>query len=117
MERSKDTQLTLRVLARIQLHRVEDPIAGHALAEEFRINLRRVQTVVEELRDAGYKIGSSMDGSNPGYFLARNAEELFETAEHYRSRARRFLGTANRLMDFGSLQPTIFEQTVTEANT
>lgn len=115
MEKSIDTQLALRVLARIQMHRKEDPIAGHALAEEFGINLRKVQWVIEELRDADYKIGSSMDASNPGYFLARNAEELSETAEHYRSRARAFLGRANRLMDFGSLQPTLYEQPITEA--
>jgi hypothetical protein len=116
VDRSVDTQLTLRLLARIQLHRIEDPIAGRVLAEEFGIDIRRVQMVVEELRDARYKIGSSMDGSKPGYFLARNADELYETAEHYRSRARAFLGRANRLMDFGSMQPTLYEQPVTEAN-
>jgi hypothetical protein len=110
-DRSSDTRLTLRILARIQIHRIEYPITGRALAEEFGIDIRKVQLVVEELRKGGHKIGSQM--ANPaGYFLARNPEELYETAEHYRSRAKEFCLQANRLMDFGSAQPTIFEQTV-----
>lgn len=106
-----DTHLTLSVLARVQQHNASDPITGHALAELFGINIRQVQTIVEELRDAGHKVGSSM-GKPLGYFLAKTPEELIGTAEHYRSRAREFCIRANRLMDFGSLEPTVFEQPV-----
>ena len=107
----RDTQLALRILARIQQHGIDDPITGHALAFMFGINIRQVQHIVEELRDAGHKVGSSM-AAPMGYFIAKRPEELLDTVEHYRSRAKEFCIRANRLLDFGSLAPTIFEQPV-----
>lgn len=108
---SIELQLTLRILQKIQQHTPEDPIPGRALAEEFGINRRDVQRHIEELRDAGYKIGSSM-GEDPGYFIAKHPHELLPTANHYRHRAKVFCQKANRLMDFGSDAPEIFEQPI-----
>lgn len=104
-----DTQLHLRVLRVIQGHQKADPITGHVLAEMFGTSVRQVQTVVEELRAAGYKVGSSM--VHPfGYFIAVAPEELAETVEQYRIRARHFAITANRLSNWGSEQPSLYEQ-------
>jgi biotin operon repressor len=108
-----DTKLALQVLSAIERHSIQNPITGAALAELFGITRRHVQLIVEELRDSGRKVGSAM-GTPSGYFLAAGPEQLQETAEHYRSRGRLFFATANKLLNFGRLQQTIWEQEVTE---
>ena len=108
-----DTRLALQVLSAIERHSIQNPITGAALAELFGITRRHVQLIVEELRDSGRKVGSAM-GTPSGYFLAAGPEQLQETAEHYRSRGRQYFATANKLLNFGRLQQTIWEQEVTE---
>ena len=107
------TKLTLAILRTIEGHPSSNPIRGRELAEIHSVNIRQVQDIVEMLRSSGFKVGSAM-APPAGYFLATDAEELLETAEHYRSRGRLFFATANRLLDFGRLQQTIWEQEVTE---
>lgn len=109
--RDRDTQLALRILARIQEYDIKAPITGEALAQEFGTNWRKVADIVEQLRDAGHKIGSSM--SKPmGYFLARSPEDLQGTLTHLESRAKKILARRNRLAWWGGAQPTIFEQEI-----
>lgn len=106
--KDRNTMLALRVLARIQQHTIEQPITGEALAAEFSTSWRKVAEIVEELRDAGHKIGSSK--SKPmGYFLARHPSELISTLNHLEGQAKKILARRNRLAWWGGSQPTIFE--------
>jgi biotin operon repressor len=104
-----DTKLALRVLARIQQHDSRSPIMYDSLAAEFQISWRKVASIVEELRDAGHKIGSS--NSEPhGCFLARTPEELSPTITRMKDQAKKILARTNRMADWNSMNPTIFEQ-------
>lgn len=104
-----ETALTLRVLARIQQHGPECPITYDALAAEFQISWRKVATIVEQLRDAGHKVGSS--NSEPhGCFLARTPEELNPTITRMKDQAKKILARTNRMADWGSMAPSIWEQ-------
>ena len=107
----KNTDLTLRVLARIQQYSQDGPITGAALAAEFGISWRKVADIVEDLRDNGHKVGSSMTAPM-GYFIAHHPVELVSTLEHLESRAKKILGRRNRLANWGGAQPTIFEQQI-----
>lgn len=104
-----ETMLTLRVLARIQMHSIRSPITGGTLAKIYGIDIRHVQHIVEDLRDAGHKIGANQSPPR-GYFLAKGPDEMFETAELLRDRGRTFFARAARLMNFGGNQRTVWEQ-------
>lgn len=109
--RDRNTTLTLRVLARIQQYTIEQPITGEALAAEFGTSWRKIAEIVEELRDAGHKIGSSK--SKPmGYFIARHPAELQGTLNHLEGQAKKILARRNRLAWWGGSQPTVFEQEI-----
>ncbi len=109
--KDRNTTLALRILARIQQYTIENPITGEALAVEFGTNWRKVAEVVEDLRDTGHKIGSSLK-KPMGYFLARHPAELLGTLEHLDSRANKIRARRNRLANWGGTQPTIFEQEI-----
>ena len=109
MKSDYETRLVLRVLARIQTHTIAGPISGDALADEFGISWRKVASIVEQLRDNGHKIGSS-NGSPSGYFIARTPEELHPTISRMRDQAKKILARTNRMADFQSSEPTVFEQ-------
>ena len=109
MKSDYETRLALRVLARIQTHTIAGPIAGDALAAEFGISWRKVASIVEQLRDNGHKIGSS-NGNPSGYFVARTPEELHPTITRMRDQAKKILARTNRMADFHSSEPTVFEQ-------
>jgi biotin operon repressor len=104
-----DADLNLRMLATIQCRTIRNPIPGHELADMYGIELRQVQTVVEILRKNGHKIGANQ-GEPQGYFKARNPEEMYETAELYRDRARKYFKMADELMDFHEQDLSIWNQ-------
>ncbi len=105
---NRERQLPLRVLRRVEQHTKNDPILGAALAEELGVSWRTVAACVEELRDAGFKVGSS-NQSPMGYFMARDSYQMLETVDRLRSQAKKILARTNRMMDFQSQQPTVFE--------
>lgn len=109
MLKNRDTQLALRVLARIQQHSIDAPILGHNLAAEFNTDIRKIADIVEQLRDGGHKIGSNK-AKPMGYFLARTPEELSPTIERLRDTAKEIFARTNRMADWGHKEPTIFEQ-------
>lgn len=109
----RDIQLPLRILARIQQHTSKDPIKIRTLAEEFGISERSVKGHIFELVDAGHKIGSRK--TEPmGVFLASHPSEVYETAKRIHDEGIKFLLRAKKLMDWGGVEPTIFEQVPVE---
>ncbi len=104
-----DADLNLRMLATINCRTIRNPITGHELAEMYGIELRQVQTVVEILRKNRHKIGANQ-GEPQGYFRARNPEEMYETAELYRDRAKKFWAMADELMDYSEQELSIWNQ-------
>jgi len=62
------------------------------------------------LRDAGHKIGSLKGGKAMGYFLARSPLEIHSTIEHMRSQGKKIIVRSNKLANWGSSQPSVFEQ-------
>ena len=108
MASKRRQQLSLRVLNRLQQHTKDNPIQGAALAAELCISWREVASCVEELRDCGFKIGSS-NCQPMGYCIAKDSYEMLETVDRLRIQAKRILARTNRMMDFGSQQPTVFE--------
>lgn len=109
MKPNGEVALTLRVLARIQQHDSACPITYDSIAAEFQISWRKVATIVEQLRDAGHKIGSS--NSEPhGCFVARTPEELSPTITRMKDQAKKILARTNRMADWGNAEPSIFEQ-------
>jgi len=111
-----ELDLHLRVLGVIQQHDLKDPITIPQLTEMFGLppDHRRTKSIIKKLVDNGHKIGSSKV-EPMGLFLARNPEEMFETAERLRQEARKIFAKANKLMDFGSHEPTVWEQPTQEA--
>ena len=105
----RDIQLPLRILARIQQHAAKDPIKIRMLADEFNIGERVVKGCIYELVDAGHKIGSSKK-EPMGVFIATHPSELFETARRIHDEGIKFLVRAKKLMDWGGIEPTVFEQ-------
>ncbi len=104
-----DRQLLLRVLARIQQHTFSNPIKIHAIVEEFGVKERQVKMIVEELRKAGYKIGSHK--TKPyGLFIAKYPEEILDTACRIEQEGVALIQRARALRDFKSAEPTVFEQ-------
>jgi len=110
-ELKREKQLVLRVLDRIQQHTYDRPITIPTLAQEFGIDERKVKQVIEELRDAGHKVGSHK--MKPyGVFIARGPIEIHETATRLENEGLRFLKKARQLRDFGNTCPTIWEQII-----
>jgi len=110
----QDVFLHLRILKRIQQHTQSNPITGASIAAEFGTSWRNVASVVEDLRDSGHKIGSSKGGKDKGmgYFLAHDPSEIHSTCLHMESQAKKILSRANKLRNWGSAQPTIFESSL-----
>jgi biotin operon repressor len=107
----REKQLILRVLDRIQQHTYKHPITIPVLAAEFGVDERKIKQLVEELRDAGHKVGSHKEKPY-GVFIARSPVEIHPTATRLENEGLRFLKTARQLRDFGSINPTIFEQVI-----
>jgi len=64
---------------------------------------------VEELRQAGYKVGSHK--TEPmGLFMAKYPEEIHPTAVRIEQEGVALIMKARRLRDFSGVEPTIFEQ-------
>ncbi len=105
---ARDTQLALRVLRDIQAHSKAEPITGATLAFKHTTTVRRIQNIVEELRDAGFKVAASM-GDPYGYFITDNPEDMRLTAAHFHSRAMQYLARERKIMDF-SQGPELSEQ-------
>lgn len=121
--KEKDTQLTLRVLARIQLHDSKNPITAKQLCDIFGLNdIRQVTQLIETFRDAGHKIASSKGGFNQylgrmvpsGYFLAKTPEEMRDTFDMYQSTIRQLSSRAKKLMAFAG-QDTLWQQDTQDA--
>jgi hypothetical protein len=110
--RNKDVQLPLRILARIQQHLGENnAIKIKALSEEFGICERQVKGHIEELRDAGYKIGSRKSPADlAGVFIATHPAEIYETVTRLHEEGIKLLVRAKKLLDWKNDQPTVFEQ-------
>ena len=116
MNATKDTQIALRMLARIQLHTVKSPITGKELADVFGLrNIRQVTQIIETLRDNGHKVASSKGGFNQylgfivpsGYFIAKTPEEMRATADFYQSTIEQLSRRRKKLMTFEGA-PTIW---------
>lgn len=108
-ELKREKQLVLRMLDRINQHTYNHPITIPVLSQEFQVDERKVKQVIEELRDAGHKVGSHK--TKPyGVFIARGPVEIHETATRLENEGLRFLKKARQLRDFGSKEPTVFEQ-------
>lgn len=90
------------------------------LASDLRVSTRTVRALVNELIDRGELVGSSSNGSNPGYFLIDRREDLEYGTEHLRSRALsmlRRLGMVKRAAEqrFGPDVLTLFSLDEEEA--
>lgn len=101
--------LALAVLRVLSRHTIDDPITGEALGMMFGITKRKVADIIREARLQGHKIGSSKVKPY-GYFLAREPSELAEVVGHMRNEALNILVAVNRLTDWDSTQPTVWEQ-------
>jgi hypothetical protein len=110
--RNKDVQLPLRILARIQQHLGENnAIKIKALSEEFGICERQVKGHIEELRFAGYKIGSRKSPAElAGVFIATHPAEIFPTAIRMHEEGIKLLVCSKNLVDWRGVQPTLYEQ-------
>ena len=111
-----ELDLHLRVLEKISQHTQAHTITAAALAEMFglrtrdgRPDERKIKTITQRLVETGHKIGSSKVEPK-GFFLARTPEEIYDTAERLRQEGRKYFAKANKLADFGSQEPTIWEQ-------
>lgn len=97
------------MLKRIEQHTIENPITIPTLAQEFAIDERKAKECIGVLVDNGFKIGSSKRKPY-GMFIARNPEEIYETAMRLREEGLHYLWRAKKLLDFKGAEPTLFEQ-------
>jgi biotin operon repressor len=109
--KKRDMKLALSMLKIIERHDINNPVKGQALAEMLNISWRNVADIIEILRDCGYKIGSNK-GNPMGYFVARDAGELHDTTMHMENMAKKILSRVNKMRNWGTSQPTVFEQEV-----
>ncbi len=112
----KDTMLHLRVLAVLKSHSITNPITGQALATSFGVEWRKIADIVNLLRRAGHKIGSSKGAKDSqgnatpmGYFLATDPSEIAGTVKHMKDEAIEILTLAKKLESWDET-PTLFEQ-------
>jgi hypothetical protein len=108
-EHKKEIQLHLRIYNRIATHTIFEPIKIKALASEFLVSERVVKGCIEQLIDAGCKIGSSKK-EPMGVFKAEHPAEIFQTADRMKKEGIRYLVRAKKLLTWDGSSPTIFEQ-------
>jgi hypothetical protein len=114
----KSSDLTSKMLLRIEQHHKENPIRLEALRLEFGLkDVRQVKSIIARLIDLGAKIGSCKSGELTGVFIGRDAFEMIETADRLRQEGRKLFIRANKLMDFKSTAPTVWEQQLEENST
>lgn len=117
-----DTMFHDSIIAAILCRSYKNPIPGAALAAQFGVDIRRIADEVRDARRAGHKIASSRGGWDrfmnvelePGYYGGRRPEEMASTAEMLRNTGLDLLHTAKLLMDFGNVEPSLYEQRGTE---
>lgn len=105
----RDTQLSLRILKRIEQHTKPHPIKIKALEAEFGVTNRDVKSRIADLIDAGYKIGSSKR-EPMGVFMATHPTEVLETVKRMKDEGLKYLVRARKLLTWDEQQPTVFEQ-------
>lgn len=67
------------------------------LAARIGLTERNVRAAIEQLRRAGYLVGSASSGERPGFYLIITREELEDTARHMTSRARHIFTTVSAM--------------------
>jgi hypothetical protein len=110
--------LITRILSTIECHTPSNPITSGDLSAMYGIDVRQINDIVKKLIWGRRKIRSWRGGWDEwlgrdmpaGYSLARNPEEMRASAEMLRSTAMSILDRARELMDFGSLEPQLWEQ-------
>jgi len=114
----RDTMLHLRVLAVLKTRTITNPITGQTLADEFGVDWRKIAEIINLLRRAGHKIGSSKGGKDlsgnvipMGYFVARDPSEIVGTVKHMKEEAIQILSMAKKLETWGT-NPTLFEEQI-----
>jgi len=65
----------------------ENAQPGKALAQLLGINIRELSLRIETERRSGEPICATTDGKNPGYYLARNKQEMQEYCQSLHRRA------------------------------
>ena len=105
-----ETALTLKVLQTIEMHSFDNPITYGTLAEMWNTNWRTIAGIVEQLRLAGYKIGSNRNNDNPGCFLAKSPEEMAPTVSMMIEDLKTRKVKIERMMDWSGGEPTLFQQ-------
>ena len=106
------------VTAAILCRNWRNPITGDALCQEFGCDIRKITTIVKNARVAKTKIASSRGGYDKylgamvhaGYYQARTPEEMRSTADMIHGTAMELLKLEKDLMDFGNVQPSVWEQ-------
>lgn len=108
-EQKQAVQIHVRMWNRISLHTKREPITIPVLAAEFGMSEREVKMCLEQLIDAGCKIGSSKIKPR-GVFKANHPSDIYETVERLRKEGIRYLVKAKKLATWDGREPTIFEQ-------
>jgi hypothetical protein len=117
-KRSDDAMFVQGILAAILCRTYKNPITGDALAEGYGVDLRQITTIVSNARKKRIKIASSKGGRDEylgvkveaGYYQARTPEEMRSTADMIHGTAMELLKLEKDLMDFGNVQPSVWEQ-------
>lgn len=76
----------------------ENAVSGRELAAILHINIRNVTEQIEKERRAGQPICATASGENPGYYLAKDDEELQGYCNALRKRAGELFKTRRALM-------------------
>ena len=114
----EETDFAQAVTAAILLRRWNNPITGHALAQEFGCDIRKITTIVLNARKSKTKIASSKGCRDKylgvtvarGYYQALTPEEMASTRDMICRTAYGLLRLAKDLMDFGQAEPSRYEQ-------
>ncbi len=89
-------------MRRLQIHELlhegrDNPTTGRELCSITGLTQRDITTLIEAERKAGIPICASCDGGNPGYYMARDTDELERYIDSLKRRIRQMSRTCSAL--------------------
>lgn len=116
------TSLTHDVLTKLKFW-YPKPVTGQTLAEALRVNIRQIQSAIEELRTTAdekgrrYFVVGGMGEDDKGYRLTEDITEMRECVESYKRRAKTYFVNSQGMdaamkyhMDEQGITGTLFER-------